>query len=451
MVMEKKDLIPLRTSAMRVKAPLLFTSFLLCSVFEIFASQTVIDFSALNSPSHASIAKGKTVFSTMCVTCHGKDLKGGIGPSLIDAYWKTGDSKEVILDTITNGIDGTEMIAFGAIYSEDDRKAIVDYILSEQEGLRSLKKDQYSRKHFKGKRFSLDLAKGIKADVTKPIPENKIYFKSWEDSISHFNAKLIIKDDGVYEFQTGKNGRTSVFLNGQEVYYVDATLGKNNEKKKFLNLKAGSYSFDVFHEEPKRHKPLYKLTLSKMAKAGEIFKIERTIAFNGLSLHGGEPKLIAAGSRAKIIRKLIPELTLKHVFYLLPNKVLVAFDPAEAKVVKAWQSAKIDQSPSITERSYHASVVEGKPLASTLQGFLLKDKPTKFTYLSSTIVNDKVLIKLSIDGSPYSLEMSPEGENGYKIKGFSDRGIQGLSVKPSEASLLKQDNIKNGQFEISIK
>ncbi len=156
----------------------------------------LILFILFKGPVFADIEKGKTVFSTMCVTCHGHDMKGGIGPNLVDDFWKKGDSAEAIFDIITHGVEGTEMMPFGAIYSEEDRKSLVDFILSKQEGFRGLTRSLYAKKYFDGKRFSLDSMNGIKYDVRQNIPENKIFLSGKINSVINFNGKLHIKEEG---------------------------------------------------------------------------------------------------------------------------------------------------------------------------------------------------------------------------------------------------------------
>ena len=86
---------------------------------------------------HASnLQRGQEIYSQICVTCHGPNLDGGIGPSLVDAYWKHGDTSEAIMRSISKGIVGTEMIAYEYVYSEEDRQAVTDFILDRQEGNR---------------------------------------------------------------------------------------------------------------------------------------------------------------------------------------------------------------------------------------------------------------------------------------------------------------------------
>ncbi|MEL0098378.1 MAG: cytochrome c, partial [Opitutae bacterium] len=65
---------------------------------------------------HANLRRGQEIYSQICVTCHGPNLDGGIGPSLVDAYWKHGDTSEAIMRSITKGIAGTEMIAYEYVY-----------------------------------------------------------------------------------------------------------------------------------------------------------------------------------------------------------------------------------------------------------------------------------------------------------------------------------------------
>ncbi len=57
----------------------------------------------------AAIARGKPIFATQCVACHGKDAKGkqDLGaPNLTDAIWLFGGSKAQVVKTIETGRSG---------------------------------------------------------------------------------------------------------------------------------------------------------------------------------------------------------------------------------------------------------------------------------------------------------------------------------------------------------
>ncbi|MDN4607039.1 cytochrome c550 [Sporosarcina highlanderae] len=61
-----------------------------------------------------------------CISCHGGDLTGGVGPSLHGLK----DSKETIHDIIKNGAGGGMMPAFGGKLSDEQINELADYLLT---------------------------------------------------------------------------------------------------------------------------------------------------------------------------------------------------------------------------------------------------------------------------------------------------------------------------------
>jgi len=52
----------------------------------------------------SAIKEGHELFVNMnCAGCHGYDLKGGMGPSLVDTYWRYGGSPADIYKSIFEG------------------------------------------------------------------------------------------------------------------------------------------------------------------------------------------------------------------------------------------------------------------------------------------------------------------------------------------------------------
>jgi cytochrome c oxidase cbb3-type subunit 3 len=51
----------------------------------------------------ATLAAGEAVFTTTCVSCHAADMTGGIGPNLIDAEWRYGNTERAVVESITSG------------------------------------------------------------------------------------------------------------------------------------------------------------------------------------------------------------------------------------------------------------------------------------------------------------------------------------------------------------
>jgi cbb3-type cytochrome oxidase cytochrome c subunit/mono/diheme cytochrome c family protein len=86
----------------------------------------------------ALLGKGKTLFTSTCISCHGPkgDGKGPAGPALnppaanfTDATWKFGGSIEEIFKTITRGSPGTGMTPY-VFLTEDERWALAAYVKS---------------------------------------------------------------------------------------------------------------------------------------------------------------------------------------------------------------------------------------------------------------------------------------------------------------------------------
>ena len=78
--------------------------------------------------SPADIAAGAQTFRSHCAACHGLNGEGGRGPNLASGIFYHGASDSDLLNTISNGVAGTEMP--GLFYSPDRVWQIVAYIRS---------------------------------------------------------------------------------------------------------------------------------------------------------------------------------------------------------------------------------------------------------------------------------------------------------------------------------
>jgi mono/diheme cytochrome c family protein len=78
----------------------------------------------------ASLAAGKQIFLTNCITCHGKAGEGGIGPNLTDDYYLHGRGMTNTVQTITNGVAAKGMISWRGILKEEQIRQVASYVLS---------------------------------------------------------------------------------------------------------------------------------------------------------------------------------------------------------------------------------------------------------------------------------------------------------------------------------
>jgi cytochrome c550 len=63
----------------------------------------------------------QTVDVSTCISCHGADLSGGMGPSLI------GQDPAHVVDVLVNGLEGSNFMTPG-MKTEAEAQAIADYI-----------------------------------------------------------------------------------------------------------------------------------------------------------------------------------------------------------------------------------------------------------------------------------------------------------------------------------
>jgi glucose/arabinose dehydrogenase len=82
------------------------------------------------STSGCSAAGGKVedVYQNLCASCHGNNMQGGLGPSLVDAQWVYGSSNEEIANIIKNGAGEGGMPAFSKSLSDQEIRGLVIFM-----------------------------------------------------------------------------------------------------------------------------------------------------------------------------------------------------------------------------------------------------------------------------------------------------------------------------------
>ncbi|MDH4347525.1 MAG: c-type cytochrome [Gemmatimonadota bacterium] len=78
-----------------------------------------------------TVAAGKEIYTANCVSCHGAEMQGGIGPSLVDTTWIHGSAPEQILATISNGVPEKGMLTWGPILGPEKVAQVTAYVVSE--------------------------------------------------------------------------------------------------------------------------------------------------------------------------------------------------------------------------------------------------------------------------------------------------------------------------------
>lgn len=77
----------------------------------------------------AYVAAGKQLFGTLCVSCHGENAKGGVGPDLTASKYKYGKTRLDITKTISEGRPGG-MPSFSSQIDHEQVESLVEYLLT---------------------------------------------------------------------------------------------------------------------------------------------------------------------------------------------------------------------------------------------------------------------------------------------------------------------------------
>jgi glucose/arabinose dehydrogenase/mono/diheme cytochrome c family protein len=77
------------------------------------------------------------IYRNNCANCHGKDLAGGSGGSLVDDEWKYGASDEEIAASIRDGIPDMDMPAWGDALDEKQIRSLVIFLREKKAALQT--------------------------------------------------------------------------------------------------------------------------------------------------------------------------------------------------------------------------------------------------------------------------------------------------------------------------
>ncbi|WOO40215.1 cbb3-type cytochrome c oxidase N-terminal domain-containing protein [Rubellicoccus peritrichatus] len=85
------------------------------------------------SENAAFVTAGKVIYDANCTPCHGANLEGGIGFSLVDGEWVHGAQPSSIYNTIYDGVPDKGMQAWGTLLGQKRITEVVAYVLSKND------------------------------------------------------------------------------------------------------------------------------------------------------------------------------------------------------------------------------------------------------------------------------------------------------------------------------
>lgn len=78
------------------------------------------------------IDEGKAIYTKNCVSCHGTNGEGGIGPNFCDKYWIHGGGIENVMKVIINGVPEKGMIAWKSQLKPEEVQKVASFVMTFQ-------------------------------------------------------------------------------------------------------------------------------------------------------------------------------------------------------------------------------------------------------------------------------------------------------------------------------
>lgn len=78
----------------------------------------------------ATVARGAALFQTTCVSCHGPQGAGLVGPNLTDDRQIHGSTRLDIFGTIRDGVPAKGMLAWGTMMPQPDLVALAAFVIT---------------------------------------------------------------------------------------------------------------------------------------------------------------------------------------------------------------------------------------------------------------------------------------------------------------------------------
>jgi cytochrome c oxidase cbb3-type subunit 3 len=97
----------------------------------VMATEGQIDetrLTALKDP--AALKRGEENFNKYCVSCHGGQGQGVVGPNLTDDYWIHGGGVKDVFTTIKQGVPAKGMISWQLVFTPKQLQELASYVLS---------------------------------------------------------------------------------------------------------------------------------------------------------------------------------------------------------------------------------------------------------------------------------------------------------------------------------
>lgn len=185
-----------------------------------------------------------TDYNRYCAACHGADLSGGMGASLVDNEWKHGDSDEDLARVIREGVPSAGMPGFADALSGERIGALVDLIRARARDGQP-QGDDATRTTIEAETFHPGRSTGIEAIASETAPDQK-YVGYFDSGNSMCYEDIDLTGVNSIELKYAKNGDPGRFAvlayndgDPAPVNLGEKTTAETGGWETFQNLRVG--------------------------------------------------------------------------------------------------------------------------------------------------------------------------------------------------------------------
>ncbi|MCQ8876580.1 c-type cytochrome [Pseudoalteromonas shioyasakiensis] len=382
------------------------------------------------------LQQGKVLFEQVCASCHNKDLSGASGFNLKDGEWVHGKRPSEILNNVKNGFMSAGMPGFADVFSEQQLRSIVSYVLSKREGWDDLqyKLYQLDNEHDQVVREdklikSGQLAKNL-ADFA--IPEVQDYFIEFEGDFYAPKDK-----DAQLWLEWGAPHEMEVFINGKQVqrggtpWFPTWRLKRGKQRLKLTyrsgNSKPGQRNLTVIATNLDMTIKLFAVSSrAKVIMDGKKFEIKAT-------------------SDTIVLRKRIHKLPPLSISVGMPTKLNYAFNSKTCSINGLWQGDLLNIGPNISGRGEDPSLPLGEWVFKSPQGIKhATDAQQVCSYKGYQLVNSNPVFNYAIGDTNFSVTAIAKHSNkiSFLFNSNNENKTATLRLPASENLIWSSENGK---------
>lgn len=404
--------------------------------------------------SNDELEAGQATYNLHCVSCHGRNLEGAAGVSLVDSEWLHGESLNDISSNIQVGFIDSGMPGFSDFLSESEVENLAKFIWSKRQGWGHVDYHIYPVSAEDEPGFSI--LETVEPVVSGSFKNGLADFERIE--IPHFAVELegpmnipwdeptaLLFEEAGWT-NANQNTKLMVEIDGEPVepvnrgawdwiYPVEA--GTQNVKVLYFTSgpSAPGEDWTMWHKSSARVFAVRADGSAKLAPLSRLAKIDMEDSVVE----------VVVDDRPEVVRLRTLDLPSYSVNVGLANRLSYAFNTRSCAIVGLWEGEFLDIGPNVIGRGKEASEIMGEWAFRFPNVLTIKNDNGAACEFEKYTRGDTPAFYFSRNGRDYRM-VAQASPNGVRIE-FSSKTIEPTSdieliIPDMEAFSVKQTEVE---------